>query len=35
MTGKPLLPGKDEAQQIAMIIDKCGDPIETPEWDGF
>jgi len=18
-----------------MIIDKCGDPVETPDWDGF
>ena len=29
LTGKPLFPGKDEPQQMALIIDKCGAPKES------
>lgn len=33
LTGKPLLPGKDEAQQMEFIFDKCGTPSEV-DWPG-
>eukprot|EP00347_Sterkiella_histriomuscorum_P012577 403368034 len=33
MTGKPLLPGRDEGQQIQLIIDKCG-AINDKVWEG-
>ncbi len=33
LTGKPIFPGKDEAQQMAFIFDKCGDPNEA-DWPG-
>lgn len=31
MTGKPLLPGRDEANQVNLIYDKCGTPSEL-DW---
>ena len=31
LTGKPLFPGKDEAMQVQMIFDKCGDANEK-DW---
>jgi cyclin-dependent kinase 12/13 len=34
LTGKPLLPGRDEAQQIQFIFDKCGTPSER-DWPGL
>jgi hypothetical protein len=33
LTGKPLFPGKDEAMQVQMIFDKCGDANEK-DWPG-
>lgn len=33
LTGKPLLPGKNEHQELLLIYDKCGSPNEK-SWPG-